>query len=195
MAAMGDFWDDKITFGGSAGSPLLTSLLTGQNVRDIRAQQEMQSRMSSMASQFAQSSSASEVMLAHLARQNAELSRSVAKLHVMVGTFATALARSGAIDKDHWQQALAEIQRAFEALDPQPPPPPAPPAPKGGSPYRDGARPASKASKAKPAKAPVLCACVSCGAQVDVATTQMTERGAECEPCFRKAELARLEKG
>jgi hypothetical protein len=65
-----------------------------------------------------------------------------------------------------------------------------------GSPYRDGRaeRPATSSAKA-PEPAPVLAACVSCGEQVDLAATQMTEHRAQFDPCFCKDELATLERG
>jgi hypothetical protein len=163
--------------------------LTGRNIHEVRAEAELSNGVRHMASTFAQSTSRTEQMLAYLAQQNLEMSRNVAKLHVMVGTFATALARSGAIDEEAWRAALREIETAFARIDPAPPPAPTPSPAAGGSPYRDGARGAPREEeKPKPRTA-----CASCKANVEVESTHMTELGAQCDTCFRKEELRRLE--
>jgi hypothetical protein len=115
-----------------------------------------------------------EARVGELERDNERLEAALVRSCTIVNVLGRVLVDTGVIDG-------ALIRAELEAALAPPAPPPREQA--STSPYRD-ARPAQPA--------PALVACAGCRATVPAASTQITENGALCEPCFTRIELERL---
>jgi hypothetical protein len=117
--------------------------------------------------------------LQRVIEQNVALHKDVARLTLMVGVLAEALAEKGLIDME-W--AGPRLRQALEKLE-APPPPPAPPKHVAAPHPVEPPPPAAPAWRLR---------CDGCHREVDARVTNVTEDGTLCDDCYKKRQVSAL---